>query len=748
MSHIHGTTLKQQRHQHGADGGSHKAGITCVKTLPGIVLLALLVALAQATDQPPARIPLNIEYSFLQQALLRQLYTGPDQELEIRVDDQGCSRIRLSDPRIDGYRDLLRIINRGIVDIGLPMGVGCIPVLQWSGTIETFHQPRVDDDRTSLRFEIVDAKAYNTDKTPLGQGRAFDLLKQFARPRLSDMRFDLQPVLSAIRQWLPGVIPGNNAATINAILDSLSFTTIDVKQESLEVLLAFTVDDLPPAQGFEPPLTESELDRWEQSSRHWDAFLTYTIKQVAARSQSDAVRETLQDLLIETRYDILRTLSEPATRGPDPVRQMFVDAWSRLAPLLREVSHDLQGELPLQYLTFIAAGDMLQILDRLGPDIGLEISADGLRRMARMLVPDDSADPLEYNLDVDPALRLLFGLELPESTKAPAPADILSWFIKPARASTDSAALRKKLQNWVPARSEISAYLVMVHQLLNETSINTLNAGKLDTKYKKQYHDMLLATAWQESCWRQFVRTNKGVKTITSGTGSIGIMQVNRKVWRGLYDAGKLETDIAYNAHAGSEILLHYFKDYALKKELGKSNAVDGLARATYAAYNGGPRQLARYRESATPERLRKIDVAFRDKYKKIKSGDIKAVAGCYGETTGAELANKPPAKSNKMTKSYTRPASLLQSSPDNYTIQLMSSRNETQMVKYIQENKLAGKAEYYSYRHNNEVWYGLVYGSYATRAAAEAKAQSLQQSLGLSGPWVRQILIIQKLAK
>ena len=80
-------------------------------------------------------------------------------------------------------------------------------------------------------------------------------------------------------------------------------------------------------------------------------------------------------------------------------------------PLLREVSLDLQGDLPLQYLTFIAAGDMLQILDRLGPDIGLEISADGLRRMARMLVPDDRADPLEYNLDVDPALRQLFGLE-------------------------------------------------------------------------------------------------------------------------------------------------------------------------------------------------------------------------------------------------------------------------------------------------------------------------------------------------
>ncbi|MGB5717906.1 MAG: SPOR domain-containing protein [Gammaproteobacteria bacterium] len=410
------------------------------------------------------------------------------------------------------------------------------------------------------------------------------------------------------------------------------------------------------------------------------------------------------------------------------------------------MSHDLQGDLPLHYMTFIAAGDLLQLLDGLDPGFVLEITSDGLRRMARMLVPDDKADPLEYNQDIDPALRKLFGLEPPESAEDQLPADTLSWLIKSAHASTASAALQHKLNNWVPTCNEISEYLSLVHQLLNETNKNTIKPEKLDSLYKKQYHDMLLATAWQESCWRQFIRTENGVKPITSSTGSVGIMQVNRKVWRGLYNAGKLETDIACNAHAVSEILLHYFKDYAMKKELGKSNAVDSLARATYAAYNGGPRQLARYRESATPERLRKIDVSFWEKYKKIKSGDIKSVAGCYGETAGAVIANSPPAKSNKTTKSTSRPTGLLQSDPDNYTIQLMSSRSETQIIRYIQENKLAGKAEYYTYRHNNETWYGLVYGSFATRTAAEARAQSLKQSMGLSSTWGRQLSSIQKL--
>jgi hypothetical protein len=723
-----------------------KQGVACMKMLSGIALLLLLAALALGADQPPAGIPLNIEYGFLQQALIKRLYTQPDQEMVIWTAGNGCSKIILADPRIDGLNDLLRITNRTVADFGLPIGSECVPVYQWSGTIETYHSPRIDSERTALRFEIVAAKAYNADMTPLTQGREFELLKQFAGPRLAEMRVDLQPELAAIRQLLPEVIPENNIATINEILDSLSFTTIDIKQDSLEVVLEFSVDSKPPVKIFEPPLTKSELDRWEQTSQQWDAFLTYTVKQIAARSKSDAVRETLLDLLIETRYDILMALSDPATQGADPVRRMFVNVWSRLAPLLREVSHDLQGDLPLQYMTFIAAGDMLQILDRLGPDFGLEITADGLRRMARMLVPDDKIDPLEYNLDIDPALRKLFGLEPQESADDQLPVDTLSWIIKSARASTASAALRHKLKNWVPARNEISEYLSLVHQLLNETMKNTISPGKLDSIYEKQYHDMLLATAWQESCWRQFIRTDKGVKTITSSTGSVGIMQVNRKVWRGLYDAGKLETEIAYNAHAGSEILLHYFRDYALKKELGKSNAVDSLARATYATYNGGPRHLTRYRESTTPEQLRKIDASFWEKYKKIKGGDIKSVAGCYGETADSVIANSTPAKSNKTTKSTSRPAGLLQSNPDNYTIQLMSSRNKEQMVKYIQENKLAGKAEYYTYRHNNETWYGLVYGSFATRTAAETRAQSLKKSMGLSGTWVRQISSVQKL--
>ena len=109
-------------------------------------------------------------------------------------------------------------------------------------------------------------------------------------------------------------------------------------------------------------------------------------------------------------------------------------------------------------------------------------------------------------------------------------------------------------------------------------------------------------------------------------------MQVSKHVWRGFYDVEGLAGDIAYNARAGAEIARHYLLDYALPAgEQRHDGGADNLARATYAAYNGGPRQLARYRTSGTPARLRAIDEAFHDKYRAVKEGDDLAVASCYG---------------------------------------------------------------------------------------------------------------------
>ena len=107
----------------------------------------------------------------------------------------------------------------------------------------------------------------------------------------------------------------------------------------------------------------------------------------------------------------------------------------------------------------------------------------------------------------------------------------------------------------------IEAYLQAIHEVLDEVTQKTLAASDLEARYHEVYHRLVLAAAWQESCWRQFIRASGAVTYLKSPVGSTGMMQVNEHVWRGLYDLRGLRWDIHYNGRAGSEILLHYLQE-------------------------------------------------------------------------------------------------------------------------------------------------------------------------------------------
>jgi soluble lytic murein transglycosylase-like protein len=106
-------------------------------------------------------------------------------------------------------------------------------------------------------------------------------------------------------------------------------------------------------------------------------------------------------------------------------------------------------------------------------------------------------------------------------------------------------------------------------------------------------------------------------------------MQVNRNVWRGLYDIKGLTADIEYNVRAGGEILHYYLTRYAIRKEEDKQPG-GHLACATYAAYNGGPGHLTRYRSPKPNPALKKVDDLFLEKYRAVSSGQELDVLRCY----------------------------------------------------------------------------------------------------------------------
>lgn len=97
------------------------------------------------------------------------------------------------------------------------------------------------------------------------------------------------------------------------------------------------------------------------------------------------------------------------------------------------------------------------------------------------------------------------------------------------------------------------------------------------------------------------------------------------------YDVDRLANDVAYNVSAGADILDYYFVDYALRREEQRQpGGMSNLVRATYAAYNGGPGHLTRYRLEETSGRLRAIDRDFWHHYETMRRDKWPDVASCY----------------------------------------------------------------------------------------------------------------------
>jgi len=199
--------------------------------------------------------------------------------------------------------------------------------------------------------------------------------------------------------------------------------------------------------------------------------------------------------------------------------------------------------------------------------------------------------------------------------------------VAPAFAAEDDF---DRLNQWVPQTPELNDYLAEVRKLLTQSSNAALAKLKVAPQYAPLLQQIVFTAAWQESCWRQFVRKGEKLAPLASSTGDLGLMQVNRNTWRGLYDLNGLSGDIEYNSKAGSEILLYYLGRFAIPKREDKQPG-GNLARATYSAYNGGPRALGRYPTASTIPALKKVDEAFWTKFRAVSAGQELAVKSCYG---------------------------------------------------------------------------------------------------------------------
>lgn len=619
------------------------------KVLGGAVGAWLMASVGATANAREVQVPILFDHALLRQRLVQQVYTEPGESMHAWQDEDDCNALVLSEPRLATVAGRLQVTSKAAARAATPIFGWCLFSLEWSGTLEVLEKPVIDPTAPIVRFEVVDSNIYDAQGEKGIAGKLWDLAKDTVAPRLAGVTFDLRGALRELGEMLTTVLPADDAAWTRAVADSVRLASIAPEEGGVRGVVAFDVpprapapDSAMPKEGEpEPALTPDEIARWERSWQQWDAFFTYVIKRVvvdADPARAEELRSELFAVLIDARLDLLEALAPTAPGQPDPVRGLFVKSWERLAPVLHELQPSLPGQAGLKYLSFIAAGDALRALDELGDESPLDLSADGLRRMARIVGPQDEGDPLVYTTEIDPQLRELFGfgapIESPDDYPDETPiAKLLGLFVGTAWAADGpDSALGKKLHQWVPGPDDMNQYLPLMRELLTQIGARTLDGAKLDAPFAEVYERAVLATAWQESCWRQWVRENGRVQPIQSAVGSVGLMQINKNVWRGVYDLKGLTNDVAYNARAGAEILIHYLRDYAVKKgEHNATGSVDNLARSTYAIYNGGPGHLRRYRDPKERADLKKIDTLFWTKYQAVKAGREMDVAQCLG---------------------------------------------------------------------------------------------------------------------
>ena len=600
------------------------------------MLRIVLLALAVFTFRPlPAclaetvTIPMTMDYPMVQALMIRSFFQEPGQSAVVLDEDEGCRRVVVSRPRVsenDGYLRLQVWIS---VHAGVSMFGKCRMPVQWEGYLVLDQSPCMDPQSWTVRFETQHSTLYGPDRRPADlAGIVWELIKGKVFSFLENITIDLSMPHESTRDFLVASFPKDMATQALGMVESMRLHSVTPDSRGLRIQAVMDIPQgLEKEESGEKTLSEKDaqkqLELLAEAWEEWDSFLVYVITALAEKPLSTADRDTLLDVLLTSRYRFVAALDDPpaATKGNDFVRELFVDAWKQMGPVFKNHLGTSPSDSILGYLSLFSASDALTALDAAGPGLNIDISRQGLVRLAGTLT-EGRPLLLSYRYGVDSDLRRTLGLSADEPRKSLSP-DLSGSFlknlaailgVKTAYADSGPGApppgALESARQWLFVKPHVREHLDRILPLLEETSREILVKGTLPPQYHDLYYRLVKAVAWQESCFRQFVIKNDSLTYIRSyNDTSVGIMQINERVWRGIYDQQSLQWDIAYNARAGCEIVALYFKKYILRR-MHRMDPVPQwedktFAGLLYAMYNGGPSQFFKYLK-----RLEKKDFA------------------------------------------------------------------------------------------------------------------------------------------
>ena len=615
--------------------------VTVIMHHSRILLCFFMLCLPAAASAAPTtvQVPLGVDISHLRGLMGQAL--GLDDRGRGRLAADRCNLLDLSDLQLLSVDSRLQLSLALQAYSGVEAFGSCRGPAPIASRLQLEMQPGLRADGGAVVFRASGAELRRPDGgSGLLSRPSRALADSLIVPRLERVVVDVSGLLQSVDNLVESVMPPD-ADPAPRLSERGRLAGVSVADEGLRVQIAFAVRPpvIPEAQAeaLEPPLLPDELLEWQRVEDELDGFLTVLIARMAAQVDDRDLQLDFLALLLDIRQRIAEALSDAevlADRVADPVRALFLEAWNGLRPLLTRLEPlNVADDQDLRLAGFIAAGDALSALDALGPEFGLDISREGLRRLARLLMAGETpASFTPLPLIEDAQLRLLFGLDPGGPVIGPGLPSLPWWQRLLPLAHASPLPLAESLRGVVARPAILQEYLDLVGQLLDTLHEEHMaSSSRIPADHRALFHPLVRATAWRESCWRHYVGPVDEPRVIRSPVGAIGMMQIMGRVWRGVYDVERLEAELEYNVAAGIEILEHYLVDYAIRRgEHHHPGGADNLVRATYAAYNGGPRHLSRHRREDTPASLRAIDDSFWDEFVVIRDQGWPPVGRCF----------------------------------------------------------------------------------------------------------------------
>jgi hypothetical protein len=352
------------------------------------IVIALVAVFSQTTLAENYSLPIQLDYTLIKKVAVSQLFKGKDGAAEVWKDKHKCSFLRLYNPRVSGESGQIKLLNDVQAQIGTAFAGQCITVLVWDGALETFQKPTISADQSVLSLPVTKANAFDRQGHQLTIDKLQDLIKKVAAPKLAQIKVDLNKSRGDMEKAVTDFLPPEKSEEVKQILNTLKFSDAQANEDGIKVKLAFEAPLKKTEAKPEVPFTEAEQKQWQAIWQEWDGFLSKAINQAASETKSQELRKTLTVILSDSRTAFQAGLKAQSPQSADPVRVFFTQTWQKLSPHMRTLAKELPEVGALRYLTFIAATDVIYELDNIGAPFGLEISSDGLRKLARLVMAE------------------------------------------------------------------------------------------------------------------------------------------------------------------------------------------------------------------------------------------------------------------------------------------------------------------------------------------------------------------------